>query len=63
MNVLLMWLIGFYPLDFFPSNVFYYMSPFDSPLQNELLSKVLSFTFKGPKSKLKLKISSHGFLV
>jgi len=58
MNVFLLWLIGFYPLKFF-----YYMSPFDSPLQNELISKALSFTFKGPKSKLKLRILSNEFLV
>ncbi len=51
MSVLLMWLIGVYPLNIFLSNVFYYISPFDSPLQNWLLFNTLLFTFKGPKSK------------
>jgi hypothetical protein len=32
-----MWLIGLYPLNLFPSKCFYYMSPFDNPLQNQLL--------------------------
>jgi len=63
MNVFLMWLICLYPLNYFSHHVFYYMSPFDSPLQNWLLSNMLMFTFEGPKSKLKLKFSSNRFLV
>jgi hypothetical protein len=62
MSVFLMWLISFTLLIFFSSNVFYYISPFDSPLQNWFLSDAL-FIFKGPKSKFKVKISSNGFLV
>jgi hypothetical protein len=54
---LLMW------LTLLPSNVFYYMNPFDSSLQNWLMSHVLMCTFKGPKSKLILKISSNRFLI
>ncbi len=31
----LMWLIGLHPFNFFsPSNLYYYMNPFDNPLQN-----------------------------
>jgi hypothetical protein len=39
------------------------MSPFDSSLQIWLLFDVLLCTFRGPKSKLKLKISSNEFLI
>jgi len=53
MNVFLMWLIGFYSLIFSPSNVIYYMSPFDSPLQNWFMFDVFLFIFKGLKSKFK----------
>jgi hypothetical protein len=63
MSVFLMWLICLYPLKMFSSSiVFYYMSPFDSPLQNWLLYDML-FTFKGFKSKIKLKFLSNEFLV
>jgi hypothetical protein len=68
MNVFLMWLIGFYPLNFFPSNVNDNMSdiirwcPFDSLLQNWFMFDVL-FIFKGPKSKFHFQISSDGFFV
>jgi hypothetical protein len=43
--------------------MFYYMSPFDNPLQNELLFDMLLFTFRGLKLKFKLKILSNGFLI
>jgi len=51
------------PFNFFPINFFNYISPFDSPLQNRLLSNVFLFTFRSPRSKLKLKISSSGFFI
>jgi hypothetical protein len=50
--IFFVWLIGIYPLFFPPSNVFYYMSPFDNLLQNWFLFDALLFTFRGPKSKL-----------
>jgi hypothetical protein len=39
-----MCLLIFYPLNFFSSNVFYYMNPFDSPLQNWLLFDAIGVT-------------------
>ncbi len=42
---------------------FYYMSPFDSPLQNWLQFDAIGVNFRGLESKLKLTISSNGFLV
>ncbi len=35
MNGFSICLIGLYPFNSSPSNVFHYMSPFDSPLQNQ----------------------------
>ncbi len=58
-----MWLIGFHSLKNFPIKCFYYMNVFYSPLQNWLMSNVVGVTFRGPKSKFKLKMSTNGFLV
>ncbi len=49
-----MWLIVLYDF-FFPSNLIYYMSPFDSLLQNWLMLNAFMFIFWGLKSTWNLK--------
>jgi hypothetical protein len=50
-----MWLIGLYFLKIFPSIFKFFMSPFDSPLQNWFLLMQWVFTLKVLNQKLNLK--------